>query len=563
MAEATTHLGFREVSSLLVDRGFTAAFGLMAEDTAGLVTALIEGGVSYRSARQENSAVTMADGYARATGTVGLCILSRGPGMLNGLGAAASADRAGTPLLIISGDGPLVDGQSLGAAFDLKSMDHVAAIESVGIAAYRPTGPGEVIGALGEALQRARTGHVAVLLLPITFMEGEIEPGDLPLDAGVAPISPEATEPGDEELAAAAALIGASQRILVVGGRGAHLAGAREALIELAARTDGALGTSLLGKDMFAGEPFDFGIVGGFSHAAARELIPQADCIITFGAGLNRFTTAGGLMLDAAKVIQVDSDATRLGLRYPAELTVHGDAALTARRLTALIDQRPQGTGFRTDAVRSRLADRAPDELFEDHSTETTVDPRSLLIALNRLVPKQRNVSIDCGHFVGFPAMYLDVLGPGHIFWSLHFGMLGIGHGIGLGVAVGRPDEPSVVVLGDGGTLMTLGELETLSRVRPPATVVILDDGAYVAEKHYLELHGESGSEAIFGRETDFAGIAAKLGVESATIRSVADLEALGERIGRVGEPLVLDCKIPRVLAGWYHEMLTGEFVED
>src|ERR1700753_1287408 len=131
MAESTateTVLGYREIASRLLNAGSEDCFGLMGEDTAGLTTALIGGGVRYRSARQENSAITMADGFSRATGRVGLAIVSRGPGRLSALGAIASADRAGSALLVITGEGPIVEGKRAAAAFDLKSMDHPAAV---------------------------------------------------------------------------------------------------------------------------------------------------------------------------------------------------------------------------------------------------------------------------------------------------------------------------------------------------------------------------------------------------------------------------------------------------
>jgi thiamine pyrophosphate-dependent acetolactate synthase large subunit-like protein len=240
---------------------------------------------------------------------------------------------------------------------------------------------------------------------------------------------------------------------------------------------------------------------------------------------------------------------------------VLGDAAATARAILDRLELRPDGAGFRTDATRERLATRPVDELFEDASSSDKVDPRTLFIRLDEMLPKARNVTIDCGHFVGYPAMYLDVPDSSHLFWSLQFGMLGGGHGMGLGVALARPDETNVVVLGDGGALMTFGELETLSRLRPNAIVVILDDGAYVAEKHYLELHGEVGDEAVFGHEIDFAGVAERLGVPSRTIRSVADLEAAAPVLNG-GGPLVLDVKIPVMRSGWYVESLTGEFDE-
>ncbi|HWH20607.1 MAG TPA: thiamine pyrophosphate-binding protein [Solirubrobacterales bacterium] len=557
---ADTVLGYREIASRLLDAGFAECFGLMGEDTAGLTTSLIAGGIAYRSARQENSAVSMADGFARATGKVGLAIVSRGPGLLNASGALASADRARSSLLVITGDGPLIEGRVAPPALDLKSMDQVAAVTSLGIPTFRPERADEVVDLYEQALATARGGRVAVLSLPITFMEGEI-PAAAPTGATNVPIAPTAVDPDTDGVAAAAELIAASDKVVVIGGRGAYLGDARDALVELADRSGGALGTSLLSKSLFAGHPFDLGVVGGFSHQTARDLLAEADCIVSFGAGLNRFTTAAGALLESAQVIQVDADPAQLGLRYPADLTIEGDAALTARAITALLPRREAGDGYRTEAVRARLAERAVDELFEDCSTAEKVDPRTLLIKLNEMVPAARNVTIDCGHFVGYPAMYLDVPGPDHLFWSLHFGMLGIGHGMGLGVALARPEEANVVVVGDGGALMTFGELETLSRLRPKAIVVVLDDGAYIAEKHYLELHGEPGEEAVFGHEVDFAGVAEKLGVESATIRSVADLEAQAPLIA-AGGPLVLDVKIPIMRAGWYVESITGEFDE-
>jgi acetolactate synthase-1/2/3 large subunit len=560
VTSSDTTLGYREISTRLLDAGFTDCFGVMGEDTAGLTTSLIGGGITYRSARQESSAVTMADGFARASGKVGLAIVSRGPGLLNALGALASADRAGSALLVITGDGPLVEGAVAAPAFDLKSMDQVAAVTSLGIPTFRPERADAVIDLYEQALATARGGRVAVLSLPITFMEGEI-PAATATIATNERIVPAAVEPDTDGVAAAADLIAASPKVVVVGGRGAYLGGGSGALAELADRIGAVLGTSLLGNSLFAGHPFDIGIVGGFSHQTARDLLAEADCVIAFGASLNRFTTSAGALLESAKVIQVDSDPAQLGLRYPADVTVQGDAALTARAIARLVPQRGDGEGFRTEAVRARLAERPVDELFDDCSTAEKVDPRTLLIKLNEMLPAIRNVTIDCGHFVGFPAMYLDVPDPGHLFWSLHFGTLGIGHGMGLGVALARSEEANVVVNGDGGTLMTFGELETLSRLRPNAIVVVLDDGAYIAEKHYLELHGEPGDEAVFGHEVDFAGVAEKLGVESATIRSVADLEAQAPLIA-AGGPLVLDVKIPIMRAGWYVESITGEFDE-
>ena len=593
--EATTVAApaYRAVAARLRAEGFARFSGLMGEDTAGLTTALVEHGARYVAARHETTAVAIADGYARATGAIGLCVVSRGPGLLNALAAAAGADRAGTPLVLIAGDAP----RGSHAAADLKAMDQAAAAAAAGLACVRPATTSELPAALDDALALAATGRTVLLSLPLDVLEDVAAPSHAAASPGAAGPSPAAASPGAAgpspaaaspgaagpspaaaspgaagpspaaaspgaagplpapaapvapdagALDAAAARLGAARRPLLLAGAGAHRSGAAPALRRLAARLPCLLGTTLAAKDLFAGHPDDLGIVGGFSDAAARAQLEQVDLVVAFGAGLNRFTTAA---LPAVDVVQVDHDPSRIGLLHPVALGVHGDAGLAAQALAARLV-----AGDAPRPWREALARRAT--RYEDRSTATTVDPRTLLRALDERLPAERNVAVDCGHFVGYPAQHLRVSGPERFFWSLHFGTLGTGLGLGLGVALAREHEPTVAVIGDGGLLMALGELETLARTRAPLTLVILDDGAYAAEKHFLELHGEAGGLAVFGRETDFAGIARRLGLEAITVRSTADLDGL-----RAG-PFVLDCKVPLVRAGWYEEMITGRYSE-
>jgi thiamine pyrophosphate-dependent acetolactate synthase large subunit-like protein len=149
----------------------------------------------------------------------------------------------------------------------------------------------------------------------------------------------------------------------------------------------------------------------------------------------------------------------------------------------------------------------------------------------------------DIGNFMSFVGPYLTVLGPDHYHYPMDFSAIGLGMGLALGVAAGRPQRPTVLFIGDGALLMTLGDLETVLRCDLPMTIVVMNDAAYGAEVHYLELEGFPADSARYP-DVDFAEIATSVGMEAATVRSDADLRNLANIVGDFAGPLLLDCKV-------------------
>ncbi len=148
-------------------------------------------------------------------------------------------------------------------------------------------------------------------------------------------------------------------------------------------------------------------------------------------------------------------------------------------------------------------------------------------LALAGLLPAERTLVMDGGHFVGWPAMYWPAADPSAlVFTGAAFQTIGLGFAGAVGAAVGRTDRTTVVALGDGGALMGLPELETLIRVSRSALVVIFNDAAYGAEVHMYRPLVTDTSPATFG-DTDFAAVARSFGARAATVRTVADLAGL------------------------------------
>jgi len=526
--------------------GIEAVFGLMSDDTAVFATSLDSSGVRFYGARHENAGIAMAEGYAAASGRLAVALIGRGPATANGLHAATYAARTGSPLLIMYGDAVAASGiNSLGP--DYKGFNAQGVLAAAGLRTFTATSPQTARQVFADAVAAAQRGAAVTLHLPtnVQLAEIEVREGDRP---AIPDYAPRRAQPRPQAIEAAASLLRASRRPVIVAGRGAHLAGAREALEGLAERIGALLVTSAKGKDLFRGSPWNLGIVGSFSHSAARRHIDQADCVLAVGAGLNFFTSSFGHSFPAAPLIQVDVARAAIGRWHPADVAVVGDARLAAEQLRDALPERPAADKpFRADAVRKALAafDLASD--FEAAHTPRTVDPRSLAIELDKLLPANRRLVYDAGNFlIALP--YLSLATPGHLKMTSEFASIGLGFGAALGVAKAHPGEPTVLVIGDGGFLMTMGELETVVREDLPMVIVLMNDCAYGAELHFLKARQLPVSKSVFP-DVDFAPIAEAFGFQAATIRTLDDLRRLAPTLRDPQGPILLDCKINAAVA--------------
>ena len=529
---------------LLVDDlkalGVQQVFGLMSDDTAVFATALDSTGIRFYGARHENNAVAMAEGFSYASGELGVAVIGRGPATANGLHAATYASRSGSKVLIISGDAAVPSGGANGIGPDYKAFNASGVLAAAGIRTFVATSPDTARGVLADAVAAAMQGGAAALLLPVNVQLAETSAN------GVARVLSKPRPPAPPQpqaIAAAAALLKQSRKPLILAGLGAHRAGAKAELELLADRIGALLATSARGKDMFRGHPANLGIVGSFSHSAARRMIAEADCVLVFGAGLNLLTMSFGHSLPRVPLIQVDTDRSHIGRWHPADVAVVGDARLTAQ---ALLQAMPVGSNaerpFRSEETLAFLGgfDIARD--FEPANTARTVDPRSLGVALEKLLPANRSLVYDAGNFLGI-VPYLSVPDPGRFKLTSDFASIGLGFGTALGVARARPDETTVLVIGDGGFLMTLGELETVVREDLPLVIVVMNDCAYGAELHFLKMRELPVAKSVFP-DVDYAPVAEGFGFQAATIRTLADLEKAAPLLARPEGPVLIDCKL-------------------
>jgi len=242
-------------------------------------------------------------------------------------------------------------------------------------------------------------------------------------------------------------------------------------------------------------------------------------------------------------LIQVDAVRTNIGRWYPADVSIVGDARVVAKQLIQAVADRPASAKpAHASATRKLIENFDPARDYQAANTARTLDPRTLALELEKLLPQNRNLVVDGGNFLGV-VPYLSVPDPGSFKMIGDFASIGLGFGAALGVAKARPDKTTVLVIGDGGFLMTLGELETVVREDLPLVIVLMNDCAYGAELHFLKLRQQPVAKSMFP-DVDFAPVAESFGFEAATIRTLADLHAVAAKLQKPDGPILLDCKI-------------------
>ncbi|WP_409333085.1 thiamine pyrophosphate-binding protein [Trujillonella humicola] len=532
----------RAVGETLVRCGVGTVVGVVGSGNFHVTNAMIAAGARYVAARHEGGAATIADAYARTSGRTAALSLHQGCGLTNALTGITEAAKSRTPLVVVT-----AEATSPRSNF---AVDQAALAEAVGAVPVRVTSAARAREVAAGAVATARDERrVVVLNLPLD-VQAEAAPGG---DAPAPPAAPAPPPPDPAEVARLAGALRSARRPVFVAGRGAR--GYRTELAALADRCGALLATSAVARGLFRGEPWDLDVSGGFATPLAAELISGADLVVGWGCALNMWTMRHGrLIADGAVVAQVDLEAAALGAQRAIDVGVVGDVGEVARAVAgALGDPVP---GYRTDEVRAALAVRRRwrDEPYDDAGGSGRIDPRTLTIALDDLLPAERVVAVDSGNFMGYPSTFLDVPDEHGSCFTQAFQSVGLGLATAIGAALARPDRLPVAALGDGGALMGASELETVVRLGLPMVVVVYDDAGYGAEVHHFGPDGHPLDTVRFP-ETDFAAIARGHGFAAVTVRDAGDLAPVGEWLaGDRAAPLLVDAKVARDQPSWWLE---------
>ncbi|UOZ07512.1 thiamine pyrophosphate-binding protein [Amycolatopsis sp. WQ 127309] len=491
--------GARELADALKALGTEIAFGLPGVHNLPLWEAFAEAGIKIIGVRHEQTAGYAADGYARATGKLGVALVTTGPGAANTLGAVGEAMASAAPVLIIATDIPSTlrrpgvvrgvlhetsDQQAMFAPIT-KGGFTVRAADQIGTTVHR---------AVRLALQ-PQSGPV-YFGVPTDYLREAVPHRRSP--------APHRKPDGDvPDLARAEALLSDAQRPLIWAGGGALRSGAGEAIGALAEKlaapvitTFAARGLLPLDHPCLAPNPVHTPEVG--------ELWDEADVVLAIGTDFDGLMTQNWLMPQPPTLIAINVDADDAAKNYPPDLTLVGDARAIIERLLPKqrdglddITLRLAGIGRR---VRQRIRDEEP-QAYDFLSTLDEVLPMDAVLVSDMCV---------AGYWVGG---FHRVRAPRKLAYPMGWGTLGYGFPASLGAAAAGAGR-AICITGDGGFLYACGDLATLAQEQLPVTVVLVDDGGYGMLRYDQEQEGVP-RRGVDWDSPDFVGLARSFGVHA------------------------------------------------
>ena len=535
----------------------TEVFGLMGNGNAYFLDALLTStSANYTPVRHEAGAVVAADAHFRTSGRIAAATTTYGAGFTNTLTALAEAAQANVPLVLVVGDEPTSGPRPW-------DVDQIAMASAVGVRTYT-VGRVDAAAATVTAIEHALTYRVPVVLA-IPYDVATVDIGTIPEVPGpaeAAPLAPD-SEFAQVSLDRLAEELSAAKRPLLLAGRGAWLAGATTELGELAAATGALTATTALGRNLFPESEFDLGVAGGFGAPAAMERIRQADVAVVFGASLNQFTMRfGELFHPSTSVWQVDTDDRATNSRVGG--FIRSDARLAAGQLVSRLRTCAPEPDARGSGPWRETVDTAADRAYEagtEFASDGRLDPRAAAARLGELLPSDRVVVSDGGHFIAWANMFWEPNAPDRMAMvGTAFQSIGLGWHSVAGATRANQDSTIVLTTGDGGGAMALSDLDTAIRSAAGRGIaVVFNDAAYGAEVNLYGLKGLDKTPMLID-EIDFGALGTAAGGQGVVVRTLADLDVVEDWKATPVEDrkfLVLDLRIsPDVIAPYQEEVI-------
>jgi len=521
--------------------GVTHMFGIMGDANMYWMHELDKlGGVKMLEVRHEGAGLGMADGWARATRSVGVATTTCGPGVSQLATAFLTASRAGSPIVAFCGEHPTNDQEYN------QHLDNARFAAGCEAGFVRLNTPDDADDAVRKAFYMARMESRPVMLsAPMDVQQKAFEDDDEPYKPSSTLIPPRAVRPDPEALKQAADIVAGAKHPVLLVGRGARWSGAGEAVLRLAKRTGALITTTLMTKTWLSEDEYHAGVSGTYGTRAAMKLFEEADCVIAVGASMNRYTIEHGYLYPKARYVQIDSrpHVIMAGGRS-ADCYIQADARAGVEGLEKLLEERSfKNVGYRTPDVRKQLAGQYEDRK-EFPIEPGTVDPREVIRILEETVPTNINLFTGSGATAGFSNIMFSRQRP-LVLPSHFFGCIGQMMPAAMGAVVATGNKPAMLVDGDASVMMHLAEFETMVRYNLPLLIVVMNNEALGSEYYKLDAH-KMKSELARIPTPDLGAVAKAFGGRGRLARSAEDVRAAAaEWVAKPG-PMMIDARISR-----------------
>lgn len=520
----------------LIEQGCDTVFGYPGGQILNVYDSLYkyQNEIRHMLTAHEQGAAHAADGYARATGKVGVVMSTSGPGATNLVTGIATAYLDSIPLVAICGNVPTTQ---IGTD-SFQEIDITGVTLPITKHNYFVGSVENLADTIREAFALAQSGRPGPVLI------------DVPKDVQTAvcdyepqaPVLPEERHAAkDVRIKEAAALINASKRPFIYFGGGLITSEAQEEMLALAEKIDAPIGCSLMG---LSGIPTDhprfLGMQGMHGHYASSMAMHDADLIISLGVRFNdRVTGNREKFAKLAQIIHIDVDGSELSKTVNSACGLRGDVKLTLQKLIPLVnaEQKPDW----------EKAVKALKETENDYlDIRPGLTPRNAIMTLNKHLGENTAVATDVGQHQMWAAQNVNFKKPRRFISSGGLGTMGFGLGAAIGAAVGT-GERSVLVTGDGSFGMCLNELTTAVTYNVPVVILLMNNGVLGMVRQWQTLFfNKHYSNTILDRKTDFVALARAFGADGEAVDTVAALDKAFEHAFSCDGPYVIDCRIDK-----------------
>ena len=522
----------------LLEWGVDTVFGLPGDGINGIMESLrqCQERIRFVQVRHEETAALMACGYAKLTGRLGVCLATSGPGGIHLLNGLYDAKLDGAAVLAITG----LQYHDLVHTHTQQDVELDKLFMDVCVYNARVMGPAHVENVMQLACRTAASRHgVAHVTMPVDMqslpLKSDARSARNVRDHASMVGGRDIATPSDAQLRQAAAILAEGRKICILAGRGAlH---ARTELAKIAERLAAPVAKALLGKAALPDlHPHCTGGVGLLGTAPSEEALQSCDTLLIVGSSfpyIEHYPKPGG-----ARAVQIDRDSARIGLRYPVECGLVGDAAPTLRALLALL--RPNEDRRFVEAAQKSMREWRQSLKEQGERRETPMKPQVVGYELNKLLASDAIVTTDSGTNTSWSARYLDMREDMMFAVSGNLATMACGLPYAMAAAAAFPDRQVVAFVGDGGLTMLMGELATCAKYALNVKVVVIKNnslGQIKWEQIAFLGNPEFGCDL---QPIDFAAVARACGIAGYALSDPAQCAAvLREALATPGPALI------------------------
>ncbi|MBQ2244424.1 MAG: biosynthetic-type acetolactate synthase large subunit [Oscillospiraceae bacterium] len=521
----------------LIEQGVDVVFGYPGGQVINLYDSLYkyQDELKHVLTAHEQGASHAADGYARATGKVGVCIATSGPGATNLVTGIATAYLDSVPLVAITGNVP----NSVIGTDGFQEIDITGITLPITKHNYFVGAVEDLADTIREAFKLAMSGRPGPVLV------------DVPKDVQIAmydyepyaPVLPDEKQAAKAvRIAQAAQIINEAKKPFVYFGGGMVAAEAQAEMLALAEKIDAPIGCSMMGV---SGVPTDhprfLGMQGMHGHYACSTAMHHADCIIALGARFNdRVTGNRAKFAKNAKIVHIDIDGAELSKTVSAACGLRGDLKQTLQKLLPQVEGAPKPQWMAHIAELRQVEEQGQDK-------REGMTPFNVLSKLNEHLSEDTPVATDVGQHQCWAAQYVKFANTRRFITSGGLGTMGFGMGAAIGAQMGT-GQRTVLVTGDGSFGMNLNELATAVANKVPLVILLLNNGVLGMVRQWQTLFFQKhySNTMLDARQTDFVKLAQAFGAQASRALTLEELEEALTAAFACDGPYLIDCAIDK-----------------